>query len=135
MTHGGVSRYDPALGETGFTHFKIEEGMSDDMFTSSLEDRSGNLWFGSLGNRNGSLDRYDPALGNIGEKSITNFNEKDGLCNNNTWCMYEDKKGKIWLGSGRGNLCTYDPANERKDGKSFTEFTTKEGQDYPILSL
>ena len=128
MTHGGVSRYNPIVEGTDgdpFTHFKMAEGVSDDMVTSRLKDKSGNLWFGSLGNRNGTLDRFEPALEGTGENTFTSFHKKDGICNSNTWCMYEDKNGKLWLGSARGNLCTYD-----FDENSFTEFVTKDGQTF-----
>lgn len=116
MSHGGVSRYQ---NET-FTHFMPEDGLSDDMVFSSLQDRAGNIWLGMLGNRNGALDRYDGT-------SFTLFNEADGLCNSNVICMYEDRSGKLWLGSGRGELCIYDPkASEKK----FTPFTTRDGQRF-----
>jgi len=140
MTHGGVSRYNG----TTFTHFMPEDGLSDDMVRTSFEDRAGNIWFGSLGNRNGGLDRYDPsAVGMTGSKSqpggqggFTNFNETDGLCNTNVLCIYEDKTGKLWLGSGRGSMCIYDPeASLRPDGKTFEPFTTKEGQTFDNISF
>ena len=31
--------------------------LTDDVFTSAFQDRSGNIWFGTNGNRNGGLDR------------------------------------------------------------------------------
>ncbi|MCB0706273.1 MAG: hypothetical protein KDC34_13225 [Saprospiraceae bacterium] len=120
MSHDGVNRYD---GST-FTHFMPSDGLSDDMVFSCFQDKTGNLWFGSLGNRNGCLDRYD---GNI----FTHFNEDDGLCSNNVICIYEDSTGKFWLGSGRGELCIFNPnASNEKGEQTFTPFTTLDGRSF-----
>ncbi|NNF32545.1 MAG: hypothetical protein HKN68_00440 [Saprospiraceae bacterium] len=121
MTHGGLSRYDG----TRMTHFEMEAGLSDDMVFSSFLDSSGDLWFGSLGNRNGGLDRFNTSIEgqNNDTKIFTNFNEADGLCNTNVVCLYEDKRGYLWLGSQRGEMCIY-------DGETFSPFTTREGKTF-----
>jgi ligand-binding sensor domain-containing protein len=69
---------------------------------SGLQDKAGNLWFGSTGE---GVYRYDG-------KSFTNFTVKDGLNNNYVWCVYEDKTGNLWLGTADG-VCRY-------DGQKFT---------------
>ena len=80
------------------------------------EDKTGNIWFVNLYN---GLCRYDG-------KSYTHFTKENGLCNDTIDCIYEDKKGNIWVGSdtkwntGGGGLCRY-------DGKSFTRFSTIDG--------
>ena len=67
-----------------------------------LQDKAGNLWFGTTGN---GLYRFDG-------KSFVNFTEKDGINNNYVSAILEDKAGNIWLGTN-GGLCKY-------DGKDFT---------------
>ncbi|MBA2422151.1 MAG: hypothetical protein H0V61_02860, partial [Chitinophagales bacterium] len=67
-----------------------------------LQDKAGNLWFGTMGE---GIYRYDG-------KSFTNFTVKDGLIDNNVGSILEDKTGKIWFGTDVG-VCNY-------DGKSFT---------------
>src|SRR4051812_18718400 len=57
-----------------------------------LQDKVGNLWFGTTGE---GVYRYDG-------KSFTNFTAKDGLGNNNIWCILEDKTGDIWFGTRSG---------------------------------
>jgi ligand-binding sensor domain-containing protein len=69
----------------------------------SLQDKEGNLWFGTRGK---GLYKYDG-------KSFKQFTVNDGLNSNNTSCILEDKDGKIWVGTEVG-LCLY-------NGKIFTQ--------------
>ncbi len=52
FSHGGVTKYDGIA----LTHYAIEDGLSDDMISTSYIDRSGNLWFGT---RAGGMNRFD----------------------------------------------------------------------------
>ncbi|HWY33947.1 MAG TPA: two-component regulator propeller domain-containing protein, partial [Nitrosopumilaceae archaeon] len=67
-----------------------------------LQDKAGNLWFGTKGE---GLYCYDG-------KSFTNFTEKDGLSSNFIWSALEDDTGKLWFGTADGISCY--------DGKKFT---------------
>ena len=67
-----------------------------------LQDKAGNLWFGTTGE---GVYYYDG-------KSFTNFTKKNGLSDNTVWSIIEDKTGNIWFGT-RDGICKY-------DGKSFT---------------
>ena len=69
----------------------------------SLEDKEGNLWFGTTEN---GLYKYDG-------KTFQQFLIKDGLNSNYVTSLLEDSTGKIWIGTDKG-LCNY-------DGKSFTQ--------------
>ena len=62
-----------------------------------LQDRIGNLWFGTTGD---GVYRYDG-------KTFIQFTEKDGLNSNTVWSIMEDKKGNIWIGTNRG-VCLSD---------------------------
>ncbi len=68
-----------------------------------LQDKAGNLWFGTTEN---GLYKYDG-------KSFNQFLVADGLNSNNIYCILEDKDGKIWIGTNAG-LCLY-------DGKTFAK--------------
>jgi len=75
-----------------------------------LQDKSGNLWFGTTGE---GVYRYDG-------KSFTNFTEKDGLSSNTVWSVYEDKAGYLWFGTADG-VSRYDFSASLKPGsKAFT---------------
>ncbi len=67
----------------------------------SLQDKAGNLWFGTTEN---GLYKYDG-------KAFTQFLVADGLNSNNVYTLLEDKDGKIWIGTEAG-LSLY-------DGKKF----------------
>ena len=80
----------------------------------SLQDRAGNLWFGSNGE---GIYVYNGT-------SFTHFTEKEGLCSNIIYALLEDRSGYIWIGTKYG-LCRYDPTVSKKEGKpSFTNFVT-----------
>ena len=92
-----------------FSSFSKLQGLKHDVIRCMLQDKSGNLWFGTYG---GGVSKYDG-------KSFTHFTEKEGLSNNTVVSMLEDKSGNLWFGT-YGGVSKY-------DGKSFTHFTEKEG--------
>jgi ligand-binding sensor domain-containing protein len=49
-------------------------------------------------------------------KTFMNFSEKDGLENYGVWCIVEDNKGNIWVGTRNTGLYMF-------DGKSFVKFS------------
>ena len=93
-----------------FSSFSKLQGLKHDVIRCMLQDKSGNLWFGTYG---GGVSKYDG-------KSFTHFTEKEGLSNNTVLSMLEDKSGNLWFGTYGGRVSKY-------DGKSFTHFTEKEG--------
>jgi ligand-binding sensor domain-containing protein len=102
----GVFRYDG----TSFTNISsavIAPRVSS--FWDVLEDRRGNLWFGS---KDSGVYYYNGSI-------FQHFTTKDGLANNRIVKIYEDKAGNIWFATGGGA--------SRYDGKSFQNYTTKDG--------
>ena len=97
--YNGVFRYD------GKSFTNITSRIPSPSFWDVLEDRKGNLWFGT---RDSGVYRYNG-------KSFQHFTKKDGLASNLALHIYEDKAGNIWVGASR------------YDGKSFRNFTTKDG--------
>ena len=63
----------------------------------SLQDKHGNLWFGTTGE---GVYRFDG-------KEFIQFTEKDGLSNNKVWSILEDTLGNIWFGTDNG-ISRYD---------------------------
>ncbi len=119
--HGGVSRYDSSAGgskspldQTRFTTFTVNEGLCANEVWKMIEDKTGNIWFAANSltppaTHSGKVCRYDG-------KTFTNFTDNEGiLAKNNVQCIFEDKKGVLWLGCASG-LC-------RSDGKSFINIT------------
>lgn len=94
----------------GFKFFDISQGLNSSYISCMLQDKNGNIWFGTKG---GGVSKYD------GSEFII-YTEKQGLPNNFVVSMVEDKNSNIWFGTDGGGACKY-------DGKSFTVFTEKEG--------
>ena len=57
-----------------------------------MQDKSGNLWFGTTNN---GLYKYDG-------KSFTQYTINDGLDCNRIYCIMEANDGKIWVGTEEG---------------------------------
>ncbi len=101
----GVYRYD---GKS-FTHFTMKDGLDNDIVYSILEDRQGNIWFGTKT----GLNRYDGKT--FTKISITlnygtSFNSNHSQSHNppvenGVWCMMQDKSGTIWFGTDDGVFC------------------------------
>lgn len=72
-----------------------------------LQDKEGNLWFGTTEN---GLYKYDG-------QSFHQFLEADGLISNSINDILEDKDGKIWVGTKAG-VCIYDTS--ASPGRSFS---------------
>jgi ligand-binding sensor domain-containing protein len=136
-SYTGVWRYDGKL----FTN--ITSAISSPSFWDVLEDRKGNLWFGT---KDSGIYCYPSASLRTGGKSILHYTTRQGLASNmalhiyedragntftvlknkdgktftNVWGITEDRRGNIWFGSGGGVY--------RYDGKTITDFKSAAGQ-------
>jgi ligand-binding sensor domain-containing protein len=73
------------------------QGVTSGNITCELQDIVGNLWFSTDGE---GVYRFDG-------KSFTNFTTKDGICDNYTSDIIQDKSGNILIGTNSG-ICKYD---------------------------
>jgi hypothetical protein len=89
----GVLRYD------GKSFTNITSAISSPSFWDVLEDRKGNLWFGT---RDSGVYCYPWAPLRAGGKSFQHFTTKDGIDSNSALHIYEDKAGNIWFATGGG---------------------------------
>lgn len=80
---------------------KAQGSYTDAVIGCALQDRHGNLWFGSNGE---GIYRYNssPSGG-----TFTHFMPKDGLCDSIIYSIAEDSSGIIWIGTQHG-LSRYD---------------------------
>jgi ligand-binding sensor domain-containing protein len=111
----GVFRYDG----TSFTNLTSE--ISSPRFSGFwdvLEDRKGNLWFGT---KDSGIYCYPSASLRTGGKSFLHYTTRQGLASNMALHIYENRAGNIWFGASR------------YDGKSFRNFSTKDG--FPSNSI
>ena len=92
-----------------FTHITENDGLRNDLVYSILNDKSGNLWFGT----NEGVSKYGGSL-------FTHYTRNEGLNNNKVFSILKDKSGNLWFGTFGGGITRY-------DGKSFLNYTEKEG--------
>nr|WP_290935754.1 two-component regulator propeller domain-containing protein [Haliscomenobacter sp.] len=102
----------------GFSSFSKLQGLKHGDITCMLQDKNGNIWFGTNG---GGVSKYDG-------KFFTHFTEKEGLSNNIVQSILEDKSGNIWFGTWGGGV-----SRLSREGTSFTHFTEKEGLSNNIV--
>ncbi|GAA4455253.1 hypothetical protein GCM10023189_22890 [Nibrella saemangeumensis] len=104
-----IAAFDGVFRYNGTSFTNVTNKVSVARFFSVLEDRNGNLWFGSIGS---GVYYYDG-------KSFRNFTTRDGLINNEIVCIYEDRLGTVWFGAN-GGVSHY-------DGKSFRNYRLNGG--------
>lgn len=73
------------------------------------EDRHGVIWVG-----------HTSGISSIDHEKVTNYDESDGLVDEDVWSLEADKNGKIWIGTIEGVSIF--------DGKKFIDFHLPEGK-------
>ncbi|NRB50016.1 MAG: hypothetical protein HRU41_20235 [Saprospiraceae bacterium] len=120
----GACRYD---GKT-FTHFTKKEGLPSNNVTAIQEDARGNVWFTSrVAEKDAPVAESRAGEGGLSKfdgESITQFTEVKGLSKNDSYFLYCDQRGDLWIGAN--GLGVY-----RHDGDTFQLF---EGTDRMDLS-
>ncbi len=148
----GLNRYDPLNGT--FTQFKNNPSdsttLTDNHITALLVDLNNQLWVGTL---NG-LDRFDteterfnhyPYAANLAGETVENSaaesNEgnstsdlgiplrSDKTSSKNISTLYQDSKGRYWVGTLDGGLNAFDP-----ETGIFTHYQYIEGNDETLSS-
>jgi signal transduction histidine kinase/ligand-binding sensor domain-containing protein len=116
---GGLNCLDPTTGI--FTRFPHDPGDSTSLSHSEVrvlyEDRQGTIWVGTgfpwvqdSISKKGGLNRFNPS-----SKNFTRFlhdpNDPSSLIDNRIGCIYEDSKGRFWVGTSGDGLHTMDREN------------------------
>ena len=82
-----------------FRHLEVENGLSNNSITCSLQDQLGFMWFGTKD----GLNRYDGYSFKVFKKIEGN---KKAIGSNFIHCLYQDKQGILWIGT-EGGLFKY----------------------------
>src|SRR5690606_19813700 len=107
-----------------FTHYQVEQGLSNNAVLCSLQDSKGFMWFGTKDGLN-RFDGYsfkvfqnDPSAGSL-------------LGSNYIRALHEGRDGKIWVGTDQG-IYIFDPAFERFSllHASIVDEILEIGEDY-----
>jgi len=93
-----------------FTTYDTEDGLALDAILCSMEDKKGNLWFGTAG---GGVSKFNG-------KYFLNYTTVQGLAYNTVNVIYEDKSGNLWFGTSGGGVSKY-------DGRYFVNFSEEQG--------
>ncbi|MDB5248330.1 MAG: signal transduction histidine kinase [Segetibacter sp.] len=90
-----------------FRHYKVENGLSNNMVTAVLQDKKGFVWFGTKD----GLNRFD----GYNFKVFRNEqNNPKSIGANFIHCIYESADSNIWVGTYKG-LYRYDELTESFD--------------------
>ncbi|NQZ05800.1 MAG: response regulator [Algicola sp.] len=89
-----------------FDHLTIEDGLPSSAVTSILHDRQGFMWFGTYG----GLVRYD---GYSFKTFSSDKQNPHAISDNNVITLFEDSKGRLWVGTVQGGLNRFDANTER----------------------
>lgn len=111
---------EPILISTAQPKLVKTQGSTEaDNVWCSLQDKAGNLWFGTTGE---GVYRYN---GN----SFTQFTGKDGLNSNTVYSILEDTSGNIWIGTLDG-ICRYDGKKISRVPITGNFFSTNNNNNY-----
>ncbi len=99
-TNGGAYRYD---GKT-LTNISERDGLPNNAVSSILEDKLGNIWFGTV---HGGISRFDG-------KDFANFTQQGVVEGKEIWCIHEGQSGNMWFSAKQSPLYRY-------DGNAFTK--------------
>lgn len=106
-----------------FTHYNIENGLSDNQVQCILQDRKGFMWIGT----NDGLNRFD---GNEFKIFKCRPDNNQTVSGNNIRQIIEDPvSGLLWIGTSDGGICSYDPVKSK-----FTRYPlVKNNTPYPNI--
>ncbi len=88
-----------------FENYSLEDGLSQSVVTSIIQDQYGFMWFGTQD----GLNRFD---GNQFKTFKHDPDDPESLSDNLVIVMLEDQTGTIWIGTNNGGLNSYDPRTE-----------------------
>jgi ligand-binding sensor domain-containing protein len=109
----GVYRYD---GKS-FTNFTTKDGLSDNDVCEIIEDKAGNILFGTKS----GICKYDG-------KYFSNYSENVDASKKSISSLLEDSKGNLWFGVWGEGVYRY-------DGKTFTNFLNNDApkENFPLF--
>ncbi len=92
--NNGLDRYDGSR----FIRYRYDrnnvKGISSNTIRHIYRDRSGTMWFGTVG---GGLSRYD-----MKTDQFTHLTKKNGILHNTVRSIIEDSMGRLWIGTATG---------------------------------
>ncbi len=101
-----------------FKALSKNESLSGNYVKSIIEDKNGNIWFGTYGRSDS--DYEGNGLYRFDGISFKHYTKKDGLSSNTINCMLIDRMGDLWIGTDAWGV-------SRFNGKTFFNTFEKDG--------
>lgn len=98
-----------------FDHITTDDGLSQGMVNSIIQDKYGFMWFAS----NDGLNRYD---GNSFTVYKNDPNDNNSIAENFIRYLFEDSKGRIWIATAGNGLDLFD-----RETETFIHFKHRRG--------
>ena len=102
------------LSVNNLTWYTEKDGLPGTQVNKIIVDQFGYIWIGTI---NG-LSRYD---GYNFKRFYQNPNDPGSIKGLVVWSIFEDSKGRIWVGSQPGNLNVYSPVTQSFKHYNFTD--------------
>ena len=102
-----------------FNHLTVDEGLSNNIVNTVIQDRAGFIWFAT----DDGLNRYDGYEFKVFRHDA---NDSNSISGNSIWALTQDKNGNIWIGTKAGILDRYDPVYEKFDHWKIESEITEE---------
>ncbi len=117
----GISKADTLYSQNiRFEHLSLEEGLSQSVVTSILQDRTGFLWIGTQD----GLNRYDGYNFTIYKPDST---DPTSLSDRWITALAEDDEGYLWVGTRLGGLNRYNPLTGNFQRYPYSDEISKDG--------
>ena len=122
-TDDGLLKIDPNLEKIAKEYQFSEKGqLGDSTIRTMLQDKQGNIWFGTWNN---GLQKYDPEFDRIISFKNDPANP-NSLSNNTVRSLYIDNGGNLWVGTFNGlNKLSFDSMSSGSN--EFKSYLEKEG--------
>ncbi len=106
-TSKGLNRYNHKTDKIEF--FSPQRGFPQVSYRSFLKDRNNNQWFVTLDGE--GFYQYDSTLNIL--RGISQHPELQRFAGLSGWCLFQDSKGRYWLGFNEQGLGMYDPLTHK----------------------
>lgn len=116
-TESGVSKFDGK----NFINYTSENGLADNNVTALLPDKNQTLW---LAHDNGLLTSYS-------KKEFKTHTVKEIGSGKKIYCISQDSRGHLWLGTNNGAFEIPDPTNPGK----VKSYASREGLSPIVFSI
>lgn len=95
-----------------FIQHGVEEGLSQSVVNTIIQDDAGYLWVGTMS----GLNRFDG-------KQFELYDQSDSLAENWVSASFKDSKGNLWFGHWAGGLSVFNWERQRIDNYDFATYS------------